>query len=310
MVKVGIIGADKPIAGELLRILIHHPETDIRALVAPNLTGHSLSSFHHGFIGESNLTFTDKINSEDLDLIISLNEEMDSNDFIRLAKENENLKFIFIDYKNKGEKIDEVEIGLSEINRKALVRGAKIACILNPAVAPTLIALIPLARYLLLNSEIKIEVYLPSDIFFDIHDDSIKYKDCIREQLELNQNSFNKDISLTISPDSSTERGAKTQITVKSALPIDEIEKIYDQIYDDHNFSFYTGKELSTLEVEGTQKVLIRFSKPDQDTLRIDIVNDARMRGGAGDIVHVMNLFFGLHEKTGLDLKPSRFRIN
>ena len=35
MIKVGIIGADKPDSGELLRILVNHPEVDVVSLFAP-----------------------------------------------------------------------------------------------------------------------------------------------------------------------------------------------------------------------------------------------------------------------------------
>ncbi len=45
-------------------------------------------------------------------------------------------------------------------------------------------------------------------------------------------------------------------------------------------------------------------NKPDDSTLRIEAVADPRMRGGAGEAVHIMNLLFGLHEKQVWLLKP------
>ena len=51
MIKVGIIGADTPDAGEMLRLLIHHPEVEIHSLYAPAWAGRMVASRHHGFMG-------------------------------------------------------------------------------------------------------------------------------------------------------------------------------------------------------------------------------------------------------------------
>ena len=59
MIKVGIIGAETPDAGELLRLLILHPEVDILSLYAPAWTGRMVASRHHGFIGEDIVNFSD-----------------------------------------------------------------------------------------------------------------------------------------------------------------------------------------------------------------------------------------------------------
>ena len=60
-------------------------------------------------------------------------------------------------------------------------------------------------------------------------------------------------------------------------------------------------------EVAGTDRCIVSLSKSDEDSLRISVEVDAALRGGAGEAVHLMNLLFGLHEKTGLDLKASTF---
>lgn len=303
MVKVGITGAESPLSGEIIRLLINHPEVELISLYSPNLPGRNITSIHHGFIGESNLNFTDKLNPEDLDLLIITDNSETSRNLIKLLPQFDKLKSILI--KKTKEEIEELEAGLSEINRKSLVRGAKNSYVLSPSIVPSLIALGPLAAFLLLNSDIDIEVEIPHDLLKDI-DVAEEIKE-IKSQLKKRQNSFSGDISLNVKPVNSTNRGQVTLIKFKNSLPLEEIEKIYDQIYDDHNFTFLVKNNVRTEEVEGTQKVVIYIEKPDADTLHIKTVSDARMRGGAGDVVHILNLFFGLHEKTGLQLKASNF---
>lgn len=302
MVKVALLNAESPQAGEIIRILVNHPETLFSSLHAPLLAGRNLSSLHHGLIGESQYNFTDKFNPEEADVVIAVEKSDLSDNLLSKIDNFEDLKFIGLDKEIFGN--IESEAGLSEINRKALVRGARLAYVPSPSIVPALIALNPLANFLLLNSDIDISVTMPEDI--------VKATDVKQAALDLqrllakSQSSFNGDINLIINP-AKEERGSVTEISFNNSLSLDEIEKIYEGIYDDHNFTFLTRNDVGPEEVVGTQKTVIYLKKPESDTLYIKIVADARLRGGAGDVVHVLNLFFGLHEKTGLTFKPSRF---
>ena len=70
MIKVGILGAATPVAGEIIRILVHHPEVELRTLHAPSLAGHPATSAHHGLWGEETLLFTEKADFYHLDVAI------------------------------------------------------------------------------------------------------------------------------------------------------------------------------------------------------------------------------------------------
>jgi N-acetyl-gamma-glutamyl-phosphate reductase len=83
--------------------------------------------------------------------------------------------------------------------------------------------------------------------------------------------------------------------------------KLYDEVYDDHNFTILTSRVLDYKEVEGTNKCLLTLLKETPDTLTINCIIDARLRGGAGEAVHDLNLMFGLHECVGLTFKASVF---
>lgn len=306
MVKVSIIGAENPVAGELIRILVHHPETELISLFSPNYSGRSVSALHHGLIGENPLYFSDKIDFENTDLYIITTPSGLVTKLKDIVLNDDSTKLISL-RKDFIKEVDSSEIGLSEINRKALVRGAKFAYIPSSLIAGSLIVLVPLAHFLLLRDEINISLYLPKDIIKDTN--FPEETESIENILKRYQHSFNGKVSLNISQ-SDGERQALAIIRLNSQLSIEEIKKIYSDIYDDHNFTFLSENKVDTSEIEGTQKTLLYIYKPSENTLEIQVVYDPRMRGGAGDITHVMNLFFGLHEKTGLDFKPSRFYKN
>lgn len=305
MIKVGILGAETPEAGELIRILKLHPETELSLLFSPELSGHKVTYFHHGLIGDDDLTFSSKIDFNGLDLLIGTNEIGSLNQIIENFLEKDNSKLILFPGIQIQHDDTDIHTGLSEINRKTLVREASVARLTSTAASPILITLAPLARYLLLNSEINIEITLPADQWEKVNAGLLKEE--IEEIIKKFQSSYSGTIILTKIPDSFSERSISVKIKMKNTLQLQDIKRIYDEIYDDHNFSFVTTSEINKSDVAGTHNVLISLSKPDPDTLEITTVADSRMRGGAGDAVHVMNLFFGLHEKTGLEMKASNF---
>lgn len=305
MVKAAIFQADTPIAGELIRILINHPEVELKKLYAPAHAGINVANFHHGLIGEIPLKFSDNLIEDSFDLVLITDTSDQNLELLKNLKRDSQLKIIALG-KNIFTDADfpDSQIGVSEINRKALVRGAEIAYIPSPVVVVALIALIPLANFLLLNSDIDIAVNLPEDILkkMNLAEDTLE----LINQIKLRQASFNANINLEVSQTSSP-RAMSMVINLKNSLSIEEIENIYNGIYDDHNFSFVSSFPVSSKEVEGTQKTVMYMEKPQPDSLKISISVDPRMRGGAGDLVHILNLFFGLHEKTGLTLKSSVF---
>ncbi|MDE5885960.1 MAG: hypothetical protein K2H46_00045 [Muribaculaceae bacterium] len=305
MIKVGILGADSPDGGELLRILIHHPEVDLRSLYSPSLLGRKVSSFHHGFIGEQDLFFTDKIDPSSLDALFILDDSHLGKQIVERIDNWPELRIINLS-KDRFENWTQYEFdyGLSEINRKTLVRGSKNAVIPSSPASVALIALYPLASHLLLTSDIQIDVDLPADSL-----DEVDKKLCTREieeRIQSVQRSFDQNVEVNISS-WSANRAIRVRIGLKCPLGIDEISKVYQSVYDDHNFTFISNEGNNVAEVEGTQKCIISFSKPGAGLLEIEAVADGRLRGGAGDAVHVLNLFFALHEKIGLSLKPSAF---
>lgn len=303
MIKVGIIGAQTQLSGEILRILFLHPEVDIVTLFSPELTGRSVSSVHHGFIGEKIVNFTDKIDLSDLDIIFLTDDSEVSNKILTTYSEWPDLRIVDITPSRfSSSRNEDFEYGLSEINRKALVRGARKAFLPSAIAATSLIALYPLASFLLLPNEIDIDVEAPASIVNDTMVSVAKSE--IKERLEKVQTSFKGDINISTKPFESSKI-IKVKISFECKLSIEEIYKVYMSIYDDHNFTFVSMTDVDDNEVVGTQKCVLTIKKPVSDRLEIVSLADANMRGGAGDAVHMLNLLFALYEKIGLHLKPS-----
>ena len=305
MIKVAITGADSPQAGELLRILVNHPEVIITTLSAPGKEGVATSSVHHGLIGEEKMNFSGPLSmTPDCNVVFICGNSMTAAEFSALQLARPDLRTIIIDgidnldYDRLG-----VVYGLPEINRKMLVRGAVAARVPSPAASAVLTALYPLAVNMLLNDTLKIEISAPDDILNNIS----KAESEINQTLSETQLSFNGKVSIATN-DSGDERKMRGAITLACPVSLEQIQDVYN-MYDDHNFAYPIISSAAENEVMGTNKCVITYSKPDDSTLLLEVVADPRMRGGAGEAVHIMNLLFGLHEKTGLALKASAYHV-
>lgn len=306
MIRVGIAGADTAMAGELIRILVNHPDVELASAFAPGKVGRKVDSVHHGLAGECDLEFSPDINPQKLDVIF-IDAHSDVADRFRMNTDRwPDLRIIDMSHcpSLDFEALD-MAYGLPETNRKQLVRGCKRAVVPRSVAAAAIIGLYPLARHLLLKGDINVGYACPPDI--DTEEKIGMAREEILHVLKKTQNSFIGDIKLSHICEEVSERGLKVVADIPCSLNIDEVFRIYSDCYDDHNFTFMVPKSMPGYEVEGTQKTLVTLQKISPDRLTVTVVADCRMRGGAGDAVHIMNLLFGLHERTGLYLKAHKF---
>lgn len=301
MIKVGILGASTQQAGELTRILVNHPDVELVFAYDTENNGRLISDIHHGLIGETSLAMTDSPSLARLDAVI-ICEESDLAQKIAL---NPDLypRMKVIDMTGVYGKLEEagMTLGLSEVNRKPLVRGATRAVIPPAGVMTAAVALYPFASSLLLNDDITIT------LSGNYHGNPEKESEEVAEFIKSVQNSFNASVKINYieRENNGCGRGMRARITFPCTLRREDAEALYDPVYDDHNFSFIVPEAVGLNEVEGTQKCLIAIEKPDDSTLTLDVVVDGILRGGAGDAVHVLNLLFALHERIGLTLKAA-----
>ncbi len=303
MYKVAIIGAGSPDAGELVRLLVHHPDVELSLLYDDAYGGIPVSQVHHGLVGDLDLSITSKARLDDIDVVFLCGE---GNLAARLAANPEELgEAKVIDLRpTRSADAEGYEYGLSEVNRKPLVRGASRAVTAGPIASAALVALYPLATHLLLGGRLSLEALCRDDLRGE--QSVSKSAREIGSRLQLAQQSFGGEVNLTTSKGAS-ERAVRVRTTLPIGLSLEEVDRIYEGIYDDHNFTFVLHRKVEDKEVEGTNKCLIQISKPSQGELAVEAVADGRLRGGAGEALHLMNLLLGLHEKTGLELKASVF---
>ena len=69
MVKVGILGAAGYTGGELIRLLINHPEAEIVFANSESNAGNLVAEGHEGLYGETDLKFTAEMPFDQVDVI-------------------------------------------------------------------------------------------------------------------------------------------------------------------------------------------------------------------------------------------------
>lgn len=300
MIKVAISGAETPQAGELLRILVNHPDVEIVALLAPGYEGQQARFVHHGLLGEAPLAFT-SVMPEKTDVLFMAEDSVNPATLSRLKLMRPELKIIAlspIDHHNPD--VAGIIFGLPEINRKLLVRGGSAAMVPTPMSSLALVPLYPLALNMVLDGDISLSLSVPSDL--DNEDMLATSAAQINSVLHDIQKSYAGTVSLSALPPQS-KRGMELSAEFKCPIGLEHLMQIYE-IYDDHNFAFVVNSPVKLDDVKGTEKCIVSVTMPEEGVLRLNAVADGRLRGSAGEAVHIMNLMCGLHEKTGLALKP------
>ena len=157
MIKIGIIGGAGYTAGELLRILINHPEAEIIFVQSSSNAGNLVSDIHVDLLGESDLTFTEETPVKKADVVFLCMGHGKSIEFVEKNERPESLKIIDLSHdfrlKRGG---NNFVYGLPELNRDAIKTSSKVA---NPGCFATGIqlALLPLAANGLLKDEIHVQ---------------------------------------------------------------------------------------------------------------------------------------------------------
>jgi len=304
MVKVGIYGAGSRRAGELIRVLLYHPDVLLRAAVDPACAGRSLSSVHHGLIGENSIDFSAELDVSGLDVLFVLANPEDALNVVPSPADAPDLCVIDLTAHFRDARIADplVVYGVPELNRKALVRGAKRVVVPSALESMATVALLPLVMKSMLPDTLPLRVEAEAAIIDSMPRD---LQVMVEEMVAVGGKRFV--IVPEFVADDSLGRVMRISCDINLPVPIDNITDMYETLYDDHNLTHIVGEEPDPCEAEGTDKCIVSLDKSDEGRLELRTIADAHLRGGAGDAVHVMNLLMGLYEKTGLTLKASRF---
>jgi len=322
MIKVGIIGGAGYTAGELIRLLINHPQTEIAFVNSTSNAGNKITDIHEGLYGETDLTFTDELPLKDIDILFFCTAHGDTKKFIETHDIPEQLKLIDLsmDYRIESP-AHEFIYGLPELNRSRICKAQRIA---NPGCFATCIqlAVLPLAKHSLLNAELHVNAITGSTgagvkpsptTHFSWRNDNISvYKPFIhqhlaeiRQSLVQLQNNFLNEINF-IPMRGDFARGILATTYLDCPIELKDLKEIYNTYYCEHPFTFITDKNPDLKQVVNTNKCLVYLEKYNGKLLIVSII-DNLIKGASGQAIQNMNLMFGFDEMTGLHLKPSAF---
>jgi N-acetyl-gamma-glutamyl-phosphate reductase len=322
MIKIGIIGGAGYTAGELLRILLNHPQSKIVFVNSSSNAGNYITDIHGGLIGECDLVFTDALSLNKVDVLFLCSAHGDSKKFLEANTIPSHVKIVDLstDYREQREDHDFV-YGLPEMNKEDIIKAPHVA---NPGCFATCIqlALLPLASKGLLQSEVNVMgitgstgagVKLSSTAHFSWRNDNISVYKAFEHQhlqeigqsLRSLQKDFNQDINF-IPVRGDFTRGIFVSMYTDFEGSLEEAEAIYKNFYKNAAFTFVTGKNIDLKQVINTNKCLLHLEKHGKKLLVLSVI-DNLLKGASGQAVQNMNLMFGLDEKTGLNLKPVAF---
>ncbi len=322
MIKIGILGGAGYTAGELIRLLLNHPEAEIVFVNSSSNAGNLLTDVHEGLYGDTTMRFTDAMPFEQVDVVFFCFGHGKSEAFLQEHHVPAGVKIIDLaqDFRIAAPGNDFV-YGLPEINREQIARAQHVA---NPGCFATCIqlGLLPAAQLGLLTSDVSVNAITGSTgagqkpgptTHFSWRNNNLSIYKAFRHQhiAEIRQSLSQVQGHLEASIDfipyrGDFARGIFATEVVRTDADITTIEAAYRDFYRDAAFTHYVDKPLDLKQVVNTNKALVHCDKID-DKLLITSCVDNLLKGAVGQAVQNMNLMFGIDERAGLRLKPSAF---
>ena len=324
-VKAGIIGGAGYTGGEMLRILVNHPQVEIAFVHSNSNAGNLISDVHTDLFGDTDLRFTDQI-SQDIDVLFLCVGHGDARKFLEANTFGERIKIIDLsqDFRlNRNSQLATRNFvyGLPELNKEKIKTAHNIA---NPGCFATCIqlGLLPLASKGLLKSEVHINATtgstgagqsLSKTSHFSWRNNNLSiYKAFEHQHLNeigesLTQLQGEVKEALNFIPQRGDfTRGILAAIYTESDLTEEEAYKLYEDFYADAAFTHLSRKNIDLKQVVNTNKCLVHLEKHGNKLFIISIT-DNLLKGASGQAVQNMNLMFGLEENSGLRLKATNF---
>lgn len=317
--KIGIIGGAGYTAGELLRLLVHHPDAEIVFVNSSSNAGNPVGTVHCG-LEESGLTFTDEMPLDRIDLLFICSAHGESSKFIEAHSVPESLRIIDLAQDFRDEHGGFV-YGLPELQRERIKSARRVA---NPGCFATAIqlSLLPAAKAGLLPAEVHVTgitgstgagVKPAATTHFSWRSDNLSvYKAFthqhlaeIKRTLAKLQPGFNGEIDF-VPVRGDFARGIFAMTYFKSDMSQAEAQKLYEDFYADCPFVSVSPKGVDLKQAVNTNRARISVEAHDGKLLVVCAI-DNLLKGASGQAVQNMNLMFGLDERTGLNLKPSAF---
>ncbi|MGE4587012.1 MAG: N-acetyl-gamma-glutamyl-phosphate reductase [Mangrovibacterium sp.] len=321
MIQTGIIGGAGYTAGELIRILLYHPQARISFVQSSSNAGNQVCRVHRDLLGETGLVFTKEPDYNCCDVLFLCMGHGRSKAYLESRRVPERVKIIDLsqDFRIRG--THDFIYGLPELNREQIRQAWHLA---NPGCFATGIqlALLPLAAAGKLCNEVHVHAITGSTgagqapsatSHFSWRSGNISvYKafehqhlDEITQSIKQLQTSFAWPINF-IPVRGNHTRGILVSAYTDWSGTLEEAGALYQKYYAPHPFVQLTAENPDLKQVVNTNKAVLHLEKHG-DKLMILSVTDNLLKGASGQAVQNMNLMFGLNEKTGLNLKPLAF---
>lgn len=320
MIRVGIIGGAGYTAGELIRLLVNHPEVELRFVHSTSNAGNALTAVHGGLEGDTKLCFASEYDLSTVDVLFLCSAHGQSSTWMAENELPEGLKIIDLAQDFRDEH-DGFVYGLAEWQREKVASATRIA---NPGCFATAIqlALLPLAAAGLLTDEVHVTAITGSTgagvkpsttTHFSWREGNISTYKAFNHQhlneigrnLRLLQPSFDRSINFVPMRGDFT-RGILASVYTECALTEEEAVALYEQYYAAAEFTHVTTRPIDLKQVINTNKALVQVAKYGTK-LHVTTVIDNLLKGASGQAVENMNRIFGLDPRCGLNLKASAF---
>lgn len=325
MIDVGIIGGAGYTAGELIRLLLNHPKTNLNFIYSTSNAGNKIYKVHQDLLGSTDLEFSSSINPK-VDVLFLCLGHGNSKAFLETHTFSDHTKIIDLSNDFRLEKDRDFEgkhfvYGLPELQKDAIINANYIA---NPGCFATAIqlAILPLAAHQLLKEDIHVNAVtgstgagtsLSDTTHFSWRDNNFSHYKAfthqhlgeINESLHLLQKEVSSEVHLV------TNRGNFSRGIFATAYTdfdgsLEDAKKLYKAYYKDAAFTYVSDEDIHLKQVVNTNKCILHLYKHNNKLLITSII-DNLLKGASGQAIQNFNLMFGFEETEGLKLKANFF---
>ncbi len=316
MAKIGIVGAAGYTGGELLRILVNHPDVQLTCIMSNSQAGKLVSDVHTDLLGSTNVRFCADLSPVDVLFLCSGHGE--SKKFLATTDIPWHTKIIDLstDFRDESEGF---VYGLAEFQKAKIQSATKIA---NPGCFATSIelALLPLVQAELLHADVHVsaitgstgagQALSPTSHFSWRNNNVSIYKAFTHQHLTeigmvLGANSAAPKVNF-IPYRGNFSRGIMANVYTAYSGTQEEAVELFEKYYQDSPFVFVSPKPVDVKQVVNTNKCFLHLEVYDGQLL-ISSVIDNLIKGASGQAVQNMNLMLGWSETAGLGLKAIGF---
>ena len=320
-IKIGILGAAGYTGGELIRVLLNHPQAEIVFANSESNAGNPVSDVHEGLVGETDLKFTDQMPFDQVDVVFFCFGHGKSEAFLKEHTIPANVKIIDLaqDFRIAG--THDYIYGLPETHRDTISKAQHLA---NPGCFATCIqlAMLPALKSGIISGDIHVNGITGSTgagqkpgatTHFSWRNDNCSVYKTFTHQHLLEINQTVQELApgydgrvLFIPQRGCFARGIFVTAYAKCDKSLEEVQQIYADYYKDAAFTHFVTKSPDLKQVVNTNKAVVYVEKYEDQLLMISCI-DNLLKGAVGQAVQNMNIMFGIDETAGLRLKASAF---